>query len=64
MVLYGPVPSSRRGLHFLSNTVAFEGITNTVQGKEQILNICKKDIHDKLKITKTKNPNIKDAQRN
>lgn len=32
IVLYGPVPSSRSGLHFLSNTVALAGITGQSQG--------------------------------
>lgn len=35
MVLYGPVPSSRSGLHFLSNIVAIAGITIVCQGKEK-----------------------------
>uniref|UniRef100_A0A2P2LM69 Eukaryotic translation initiation factor 2A-like n=1 Tax=Rhizophora mucronata TaxID=61149 RepID=A0A2P2LM69_RHIMU len=32
-VLYGPDPSSSRGLHFLSNKVALAGITKISQGK-------------------------------
>lgn len=36
MVLYGPEPSSRRGLHFLSNTVALAGITRVKLRKSNI----------------------------
>lgn len=34
-VLYGPVPSSNRGLHFVSNIVAIAGITKLGQGSQR-----------------------------